>query len=163
MRHGPHLSLALAGLSLAACSDSVSTPTPREAPSGSYGSHPASGEIRGRITPRGEAAVTLRSGPQVPIRLPPGFTLYPGATVISNTVVERAGKRQALLVFETPDPLTEVTLFFRAQAEASGVALTLDLGGRDRASIGGTLADGGRVVIAAHQIPAGTRVELSVD
>lgn len=154
--------MVLAAVQLAGCCERADDRHASSAPAGAS-REPGSGEVRARIAPRGEAATLMRSGPQVPIDLPPGFTLYPGAQVISNTVVERAGARRVLLVFETPDALAEVMLFYRAQARGAGVALSLDLGGEERASIGGPLVGGGELAIAARRGPAGTRVEISAN
>lgn len=156
-----HFCLALSAASLAACKEPAAPPEPT--PEASFASHPASGEIRARIVPRGEAPATLRSGPKVPVSLPRGFTLYPGGKVISNTVVERNGRRRILLVFVTPDRLEEIVLFYRAEAQAAGVPLDLDLAGETRASIGGSLPGGGTVAIAAQRDGPVTRVNFSAD
>ena len=119
------------------------------------------GEERARIAPHGEQAATLRSGSQVPVTLPPGFTLYPGARVIANTIVERAGVRRILLTFETPNPLPSVMRFYRGQAAAAGASLAFDMGANGRASLGGTTAAQGAFVVTARQDAGITRVELS--
>lgn len=141
---------------LAGCGERAA---PEPAPSMSV--EPATGEVRARIVPPGEEAVTLRSGARVPIILPPGFLIYPGARVISNSVAERGGSRRILIVFETPDPLAEVMTFYRGQADAAGAVLTLDLGGPEQASIGGRLPSGGMLSITARQGATATRVEFA--
>lgn len=144
------------------CGDRAGDRHASTAPS-SYVRDHAGGEVRAPVAPRGEGAAVMRSGPQVPVRLPRGFTLYPGAQVISNTVVERAGRRRVLLVFETRDPHAKVILFYRAQAAAAAVPLDLDLGGGERASIGGSLPGGGNLAITAQRDGDGTRVAFSAD
>lgn len=104
----------------------------------------------------------MRSGSGVPVTLPPGFTLYPGAKVLSNTLVERSGKQRVLLVFETTDPLAEVMLFYRSQAGMAAAVILLDLGGEERASLGGRLASGREFAISAQRNGMRTRVEWSV-
>lgn len=120
-----------------------------------------SGERRASIALKGEAAATLRSGPQVPISLPSGFSVYPGATVISNTVVHRSGARQVLVVFEARAPVDAVMRHYRTQARGAGATLTLDLGGDERASIGGRLASGETLAISARRSDGITRVEFA--
>lgn len=120
-----------------------------------------SGEERHRIERPGEAAATFRSGAKVPVSLPPGFTLYPGAEVVSNTRVERGGVQRVLVVFKTPDPLDKVMLFHRGQAEAAGVGLTVDLAGKDRASLAGHGIRGVAFALTAQRQGGGTRAELS--
>jgi len=145
-------------LHLVACSDGE----PRRASREDAPAPLTSGEERARIDHPGQPSATMRSGPNVPVHLPQGFTVYPGAKVISNTVVDRGGKRQALLVFETVDPVERVIAFYRARAAAAGATITLDLGSEERASLGGSLANGGDFAIAARQRSGGTRVEFAV-
>lgn len=146
----------LALLLLAGCGDVQPVPT------GMLSTDPASGEVRARVAVSGEEAVTLRSGQAVPVNLAAGFVLYPGARVVSNTVVERYGASRVLLVFETADALEEVMILYRGQAEAAGAVLTLDLGGRNRASLGGRTAAGLAFSLSARRVARVTRVELSI-
>lgn len=119
------------------------------------------GEERTRIAAKGQTPATLRSGPRVPVVLPRGFTLYPGAEVVSNTVVERGAMRPMLLVFRTPASIEQVMLYYRAQARAAGMTVEVDLAGRGRASLGGTLRSGGAVAIVARREERMTRVEFA--
>lgn len=119
------------------------------------------GEERVQIAPKGEAATVLRSGPEVPVRLPPGFTLYPGAKIVTNTVFQREDAGRILLVFETSESVDKVIHFYRMQAQLGGVPLPLDLGSREQASIGGTLPDGGKLSVSARRFGGTTRVELA--
>ena len=105
----------------------------------------------------------MRSGAMVPVVLPPGLTIYPGATIVRTTRVEGAGARRTLVEFETPDPVAKVMQFYRSQAVAAGTKLTLDLGGEDRASLGGVMKGGGRMALAARAAGPVTRVELSTE
>lgn len=158
MRAAVAFSIAPLAIVLAGCrGDAAPEPPSSERPAATLG------EQRASIAPHDGDAVLLRSGPKVPVSLPPGFTVYPGATVLSSTVVEREGARRVLLVFETPDPLAKVMAFHRGQAQAAGAVLTLDLGGPEQASIGGRLSSGGEFTISARQGAAGTRVEFSAN
>lgn len=148
---------------VASCAEPVSEPEPRSTPTSNYSRDPLSGEIVARIKPPGEPAATLRSGPGVPPRLPAGFALYPGASVISSTVVERAGRERTLLVFETPDPLPDVIRYYRSLALEAGAELTLDLPAEDRGSLGGILPTGRAFALAGRRMGSRTRVELSFD
>ena len=162
MRAWPLSCLTLATTLLAACNDNATTPNQRPAPTASYSHDPTSGEVQARIAPRGEAAAILRSGPRVPIALPRGFTLYPGAKVIANTVVDRGDSRRILLVFETRDPLDLVTAHYRRQARDAGYALSLDLAGDRRASIGGRTAKGQGFSLSARRASL-TRATLAFE
>lgn len=120
------------------------------------------GETRARIKTGRGTAVELRSGATVPIVLPTGFTLYPGAEVVRTTTVERGGARRMLIEFRTSHPVAKVLLFHRAQAQAAGAVLEFDLDGSDAASIGGRLAGGGDFALTARADGKVTRVEMAV-
>lgn len=153
-----YLSLAPLAL-LAACDDDrreQPPPAPREAAL-------TRGEERLRVTAPDQSAVTLRSGAQIPVRLPAGFLIYPGAVVRAHTMVEKAGKNHALVVFETSDPLAAVARFYRARAADAGTVLSMDIESDDRASLGGTTRQGQAIVLAAHRANGVTRIEFSVE
>lgn len=145
---------------LGACEDRAAGPTPSPAPN--FIRDPLTGETNARIATGNGAAAELRSGATVPLALPPGFTIYPGARVVRNTVVERDDIRRTLVEFETPDPIAKVLRFHRAQAQAAGAMLTLDLAGKDAASIGGSTAGGAEFVVTAQRELGRTAVQLSV-
>ena len=159
MRAGALLPLVLMPLLLASCSG----PEPDRPPSGAQelDTPRTQGETRGRVAPHGELPATFRSGPQVPARLPDGITAYPGARIVDNTVVERGGAQQMLLVAETRDPVARVTEFYREELRRAGMALTLDIGAERHASLGGTLPAGGGLVIAIREEGGRTRIEIS--
>lgn len=145
------LAPVLALLPLAACGE------PRSAGSSE---EPKAGSQPQSRSPAGKG-VAMRSGPEVPVALPRGFSLYPGAKVVSNTVVGDGAARRALLVLETPDPLAEVMVFYRGQATAAGLSVSLDIGGDERASLGGRLPSGAIVALSARREGGLTRAELA--
>ena len=67
-----------------------------------------------------------------------------------------------LVEFETPDPIAKVILFHRAQAQASGAAVTLDLDGTEAASIGGQMPSGQEFALTARRQGDGTAGQLSI-
>ena len=153
--------LAIVFLMLAACSEKQDTDAAQ--PAGEQHESLTTGEERARIAPPGEPAVVLRSGPQVPVRLPRGFTLYPSAKVLSSTIVERDGKRRSLVVFESKDAPPAIIAFYRGQAAKADVGLALDIGGEDTASLGGSFADGGAFSVSVRRVDGATRGELAID
>lgn len=144
---------------MCACGERAGAPEPSPEPNRPVATTP--GETRARIT-TDRGAVDLRSGPAVPVALPSGFTIYPGARIIANTRVEREGGRRVLVEFATPDPIAKVVLFHRAQAEAAGVLLMLDLDGDEAASIGGRTVTGGDYALTARRAGSETMVQLSI-
>ena len=153
--------LLLLPILLGACEDRGTSPQP--SPAQTFSHDRASGEIRASIRVGEGASTEMRSGARVPAVLPPGLTIYPGATIVRTTRVEGGGARRTLVEFETPDPVAEVMQFYRSQAAGAGAKLTLDLGGEDRASLGGVMRNGGRMALAARAAGAVTRVELSTE
>lgn len=141
------------------CSD---TKAPASPPTNHKEPDRTAGEMRATIAPKGEVPAVARSGPKVPITLPKGFTLYPNAKVVANTVVKRGDSQRTLLAFETDDPVPEVIAFYRRQISAAGVRPNLDVGGEDRASLGGELSGGGTFSLTARR-DRRTRVELAFD
>lgn len=148
-------------LLLGACEERVAQPNPSPTPN--FIHDPITGETTARIPAGDGDAARLRSGTSVPVALPAGFTVYPGARVVRNTVVERGGVSRTLVEFETSDPVAKVLLFHRAQAQAAGAVLTLDLDGADAASIGGRTVSGGSFALTARRDAGRTAVQLSVD
>lgn len=127
---------------------------------GSYVADPKSGTIHARIG-EGESAVHLRSGSEGPVSLPPGFTLFPGASLVQANMVEAGGAVRSLIVQTSPQPLADIMLFYRQQASAAGIATTLDIMGDEQASLGGV----GRSLefaVSARRVGGATRIELSV-
>lgn len=150
--------LVMLPILLSACGDRGAAPAPSPTPN--FSRDAESGETRARIGVGGDEA-EMRSGARIPVALPPGLTIYPGARVLGNTVVERGGSRRVLIEFETPDPISKVMLFHRAQVQAAGASLTLDLDGTEAASIGGRTAAGGDFALTARRSAGRTIVQLS--
>ena len=87
---------------------------------------PATGETRITI-PQKDGIATLRSGPNIPVTLPDGFSLFPGARVVGNSLVTRTGGAQNMLVtFDTDAPAAQVIAHYREQAKAAGFAIALE-------------------------------------
>ena len=120
------------------------------------------GEARHTIAPQGQSPVRSRSGPKVPVTLPPGFTLYPGAEIIANTIVERDGRERILVVFDTGDEIADVIAFYRRQIADAGASLIVNVGGEKRASLGGALATGSSFTLSVRR-GATTRAELAFE
>lgn len=156
---GMRTTFAIPLVLLAACEEGHAPPAPDPRPS--FAHDPANGEMRARIaTGRGDAA-EMRSGTGVPVVLPRGFTIYPGARIVANTVVARGEFRHILIEIETADPMAKVMLFHRAQALAAGGSLSLDLAGTEAASIGGRIATGGEFALTARRVGLVTHVQMA--
>ena len=100
-----------------------------------------SGETTMRITtPRGEAR--MRSGQGVPISLPDGFSLYPGSTIITNTLVNQPAGTATLVVFEAPAAAPAVIAHFKALGEQAGYTIEVEATMNETMMLAGKRKDG---------------------
>jgi len=140
-----------AALLLAACGSETSGEfTTAEGETAEYTIDKATGETTMTLeSERGTA--TLRSGADVPVTLPDGFSLYPGAKVITNTVVDQPDGKGTMVMFETPDPADKVIAHFRKQASEAGFAIQIDANMNGSLMIGGERgADGSTLSVTAN-------------
>lgn len=137
---------------LAGCEASPGAePAPAPGPSAEHVIDPVTGETRITI-PAKDGLATLRSGPNVPLALPEGFTLFPGARVVSNAQVTRPGDTRTLVAFEADAPAAAVIAHTRAEAAAAGFAVAVDLDTEGTRTIAGTrAADGATLSLTATQ------------
>jgi hypothetical protein len=99
-----------------------------------------SGETSMTITGEdGEA--TLRSGADVPVSLPEGFSLYPGSKVVTNTVVSQPDGQGTMVQFEADAPADKVIAHYKQQAKAAGFAIELEMNTNGTQMIAGKRKD----------------------
>lgn len=137
---------------LSACGDTPSEKASAQNPAHSeYTIDDKTGETRMTIkVPEGTAS--LRSGAKVPLNLPAGFTLFPGATVVTNTVVKQPDGHGTMVSFETDAPADDVIAHYRAEAEAAGFALEVEVNTNGSHLIGGVRkGDGSHLSVTATQ------------
>ncbi len=101
----------------------------------------SSGEVSATIDTV-DGTATMRSGADVPVELPRGFSVYPGAEVLTNTVFKQADANGALLTMETEDSPEEMVAFYREQAEDAGVEIAMNISTETMQMIGGDTQDG---------------------
>ncbi|MEE4154292.1 MAG: hypothetical protein V2I27_09045 [Erythrobacter sp.] len=154
--------LSALSLALAACgSESSGTIEGENGERGEYTIDQSTGETKATIR-TDEGTATLRSGADVEVDLPAGFTAYPGATIVSNTVVNQAQGSGSMLFFETDDPPADVIAFYKRQAEAAGVDIQLDATINGGAMIGGENPDGLTFSVNANPGEERTSAQLIV-
>ena len=140
MRSGAWIHASLAALLLAACGSETGEKTQASDPAhGEYVIDEKTGETRMAIKVPGGTA-SLRSGAKVPLSLPEGYTLFPEATVVTNTVVKQPGGHWTMVAFETDAPPEDVIAHYRREAEAAGFAIEVVLDAGGTLTIGGTRA-----------------------
>ncbi len=152
----------IAALGLSACSSERSGEfTNDEGETGSYSVDPDSGETNMTIT-SDEGTTTLRSGSDVPVNLPLGFSVYPGAIVTNNAVVDHNGGEGSMVIFETSGSPDEVIAFYREQAETAGIEIKVDLTINDGGMLGGEGSDGEVFTINVSANEEGSNGQLMV-
>lgn len=140
----------LAGLILTGCDGADPTGT-EQRPTAQHVVDPATGETRMTI-PRPDGAATLRSGPDVPLALPKGFTLPDGSRVLTNSLFSRSDGDGTLVTFEAEPSAQAVIGHFRNQAEAAGFAITVEVETAGTLLIvGERKGDGARLAVTATE------------
>ncbi|MGB3712209.1 MAG: hypothetical protein WA985_11015 [Erythrobacter sp.] len=164
MKHLGTGSLALiVAATLAACGSDASDADSEGAANTStdYTIDSDTGEERMTIsTPEGDIA--MRSGTDVPIDLPDGFDIIADARITSNTVVDQADGKGAIVGFESDATPDEVMRYYREQAEAAGIDIEVDLTVNDGRVLGGRNGSGTTFSLNASPIEGGTRAQLVV-
>lgn len=167
LRHSSVVPLATAlALALAGCGGADEGGQQGEGagpePRGTYSVDAATGETAARHTDASGTVTILRSGRRVPLALPEGFTLFPQAEVTNNTRVDRDDGRIVLIDMTSAAEPEELVGFYRAEAEAAGIAIGTALESDRTQTIGGTGADGTRFSFTATREDDMTRAQLSV-
>lgn len=140
-----------AALALAACGSETSGEfTTEDGGNAEYTIDKATGETSMTVK-SGDGTATLRSGADVPVSLPDGFSLYPGAKVITNTVVNKPDGQGVMVMFEAEAAADAVIAHFRKQAEAAGFDIQIDAKMGDSLMIGGERkADGSGISVTVN-------------
>lgn len=151
-------------IALVACgSETSGTIEGEDGESGEYTIDNATGETTATIK-TDEGVATLRSGSDVPVNLPAGFSVYPGAEVVTNTVVSPGeGKGEGNLVsMSMSDSPDKVVAYYKAQAEKAGVEIQMDIATKGGKMVGGQSPDGLTFSIIATPDNDRTMAQLAV-
>ena len=132
------------GLGLSGCGSDTSGDIENEDGDtiGTYEVDAGTGEINASMTQDDGTVATMRSGKNVTVELPDGFSIYPGATVTSNTKVSSSDGGGSVVMFTTDDPAPDLIDFYRKQAEAAGVKIEMQMDTDGMSMIGGKMPDG---------------------
>ena len=131
----------MAGLAmLAACSSEKSTTFETEDGEATATVDSDDGTTTASIT-TDEGTVHMRSGANVAVDLPMGFSAYPRAKVVSNTVIDKGDGKGTLVLMETGDSLDDVTSYYRSQAETAGIKIELQLSTDEGRMLAGSSGD----------------------
>ncbi len=94
--------------------------------------------------------------------LPGGFTPYPGAQQVSRTSINQNGGSYTLLAQQAAATPEEMVAFYREQAAAAGIAISLEASANGMHQIGGEAASGLNFSFTASSAGEGTSTTLAI-
>lgn len=150
MKHLASVLLGGAALLLAACGSETSGEfTTEDGQNAEYTIDKTTGETSMTVDgPDGTA--TLRSGADVPVKLPDGFSLFPGSKVVTNTVVNQPDGQGTMITFEAAAPADKVVAHYRDAAKAAGFDIQLEMNTNGTLMVGGERkSDGSSLSVTA--------------
>ncbi|TAD72925.1 MAG: hypothetical protein EAY70_13095 [Sphingomonadales bacterium] len=150
MRKTATMFAVVAAMALAACGSETSGEfTTEDGQNAEYTIDKDSGETSMTVDgPDGTA--TLRSGADVPVKLPDGFSLFPGSKVVTNTVVNQPDGQGTMITFEAAAPADKVVAHYRDAAKAAGFDIQLEMNTNGTMMVGGEReADGSSLSVTA--------------
>ena len=137
-----NITLAMAALALAACSDDNTTTVTTADGTGEYTIDEDTGDASMTITtPEGDTV--MQSGSNVSPDLPDGWSIYPGATVRNAINIGGAEGRGTLVTMEVDASTDAIIDHYRAEAEATGHVIQMELTTNESRIIGGENSSGG--------------------
>lgn len=157
------LALALAlGLALAACgSEQSGTFDDGEGGEGSYRVDTENGITTSEITTE-DGTARMESGTGVKAKLPDGFSIMPGANVVSSSNITTEQGSGSMTMMEIAKPADEVVAFYRKQAEAAGIKIQLEMNSDGTRMIGGEGRDNVAFSLTASETDGKTSAQLMV-
>lgn len=120
------------------------------------------GETQVRITGEDGEEMRINSGSGAAAQLPDGYSLYPGASVVSTTTMSQADGQGALVIMESDAAPEEMVRFYRQQAEAAGITIGMEMNSNGTMMIAGESAGGGTFSFNASPSADGTTAQLVV-
>ncbi|RIV90497.1 hypothetical protein D2V17_04390 [Aurantiacibacter xanthus] len=155
--------ISAAVLALAACGSDDSNTIETEDGDITYTVDEDSGKTVTTVTNAEGETVKVQSGEGAAANLPDGFTLYPGARVVSSTNVSSGGSNGALVELESPAKAEEIVAFYRKEAEAAGIEIKMEMKANEAQIVSGESPDG--LVFSINAAPrdeGGSRATLTI-
>ncbi|MEW4447487.1 hypothetical protein [Qipengyuania sp. JC766] len=104
----------------------------------------------------------VRAGGNIDVQLPAGFTVYPGAEVVTTMSASSADGEGRTTMMTTNDDPADVIAFYRKQAEAAGFAIANEMDSGTARMISGQSADGTGLNVIVGTGEDGTTISLSI-
>ncbi len=106
--------------------------------------------------------VSINTGTDVPVELPAGYSIYPGASVVSNSVINVGNESGSIVFMTTQDSPEEVAAFYRQQAEAAGIVIANEMNSAGSRMLAGESADGKSFTVSVSANGDSTTAQLMV-
>lgn len=103
---------------------------------GEYTIDRASGESSMTVETE-DGTVSMRTNTDAPEELPAGFTLFSGAEVLSNTIIDQGDTKGSLTTFRTEKAPDEIVAHYRDEAESAGITIQIETSINGGKMIGG--------------------------
>lgn len=155
------LVLAAAMLTLSACGSDNSNEYAGADGSAPYSIDAEVGEFNATIT-TDDGSAKVRSGKQVPVDLPKGFSIFPDAEIVTNTTFEGAGGKGMMIVLESNASPDEMGAYYLREAKAAGVKVTAEMAINGGKMIAGQDNKGIAFSFNASPAGGGTRAQLMI-
>ena len=155
------VSFSAAALLLAACGSGDEGTVQTEDGEVAYGIDQSGDEANVTITAEDGSEIVATSGTGE-AQLPDGFSVYPGASVISSTTVTQADGSGAMVLMQSDATPAQMVSFYRQQAEAAGIEIQMNADVNGSAMLGGEGAGGMTFSFSASPNGDGTSGQLIV-
>jgi hypothetical protein len=109
-----------------------------------------------------EGTLNVQSGAAVAVELPAGYSVYPGARVVTNTKAVQGDELMTIVGMESSASAAEMTAFYRRQAEAAGIKIAMEMESGDGTMISGEGANGAMFTFASSKTDDATSGQLMV-
>ncbi len=120
------------------------------------------GQSEMRFTDKDGNEATISTGNSVVAELPDGFSIYPGSTVVSTSNVTANDGKGTIVFMTTSDSPAKVAEFYKGQAEAKGIAISLENTTPTSKMIAGESAQGFSFTLTASATGDSTSAQLMV-
>ncbi|WP_298303904.1 hypothetical protein [uncultured Erythrobacter sp.] len=84
-----------------------------------------------------DGTVSMRTNTETPDSLPAGLTLFSGAEVLSNTIIDQGDTKGSLTTFRTDETPDEIVAHYREEAEDAGITIQIETSMNGGKMIGG--------------------------
>ena len=110
----------------------------------------------------GKEALTVSVGADLAVDMPKGYTLYPGANVITKSNVDQGDSTALVVVMSSKDSPEKLASFYRKQAEAAGVEFSMEDTSEGAQTLMGKGPDDTVFSLSALADESGTTAQLTV-